>query len=238
MRSAGIVVWRKIVEVLHDDIASGAIPAGSRLPTETILAQRFGVNRHTLRRALAELQADGLVSVQHGRGSFVRLQPVVDYPLAARTRFSDIVSAQSRLPEGELLDTREELASADVAKALELPAGARLVTLDILRRVDGLPISVSTTCLDATRFTGIDAAFTDTRSLTLALERFGIVDYMRRRTRIWTRMPTAEEALLLRQTNDKPVLVMESIDQDLSGHALQFSVARAAGDRLQLVVGS
>ena len=49
-------------------------------------------------------------------------------------------------------------------------------------------------------------------------------------------MPTPEEALLLRQGTEKPVLVVESIDQDPSGRALQFSVARAAGDRLQLVV--
>ena len=236
MRSAGIIIWQQIAEVLAGEIASGTITPGARLPTEMVLAQRFGVNRHTLRRAVAALEADGLVSVQHGRGTFVRSPPVVDYALGPRTRFSEIVSGQSRIPEGELLSGRREAAAMATADLLGLSAGSPVSVLEILRRVDGLPVSVSSTYFDAARFGDIDAAFRDTGSLTSALARFGVSDYMRRGTRIWTRLPTQEEALLLRQAVDAPVLVMESVDEDINGRTLQFSRTRAAGERLQLLV--
>ena len=62
-----------IVETLKNEIAS--LPAGTKLPAEVALADRFKVARETLRRALAVLEADGLISTQHGRGRFVGAGP-------------------------------------------------------------------------------------------------------------------------------------------------------------------
>jgi DNA-binding GntR family transcriptional regulator len=51
-------------------------------------------------------------------------------------------------------------------------------------------------------------------------------------------MPTPEEAVLLRQRADVPVLVKESVNQDDSGQAIEFGVSRAAGQRVQVLVAS
>jgi GntR family transcriptional regulator, phosphonate transport system regulatory protein len=238
MRSARVVIWQKIAEVLTAEIGSGSFPPGARLPTETVLAERFGVNRHTLRQAIGALSTAGLVSVQHGRGTFVRPAPMLQYPIGARTRFREILSRQSLMPDGELLASRESPATAEAAEALGLPAATPVMVLEILRRADGLPVSVTTSHLPASRFGGIDAAFRKTNSITAALRAFGVPDYTRRSTRIWTRMPTPEEAVLLRQRADLPVLVMESVNQDESGQAIEFGIARAAGQRLQLLVAN
>jgi GntR family phosphonate transport system transcriptional regulator len=238
MRSARVVIWQRIAEVLAAEIGSGSFPPGGRLPTEAVLAGRFGVNRHTLRQAIGALSSAGLVSVQHGRGTFVRPAPMLEYPLGARTRFSEILSRQSLMADGELLAAREGLASAEVAEALGLPVETPVVVLEILRRADGLPVSVSTAHLPAPRFRGIDVAFRETNSITAALRAFGVADYTRRSTRIWTRMPTPEEAVLLRQRGDVPVLVMESLNQDERAQAIEFSISRAAGQRLQVLVAN
>ena len=74
--------------------------------------------------------------------------------------------------------------------------------------------------------------------MTAALRAFGVADYTRRSTRIWTRMPTLDEAVLLRQRADVPVLVMESVNQDVSGQAIEFGISRAAGQRVQVLVAS
>jgi GntR family phosphonate transport system transcriptional regulator len=238
MRSARVVIWQRIAEVLAAEIGSGSFPPGGRLPTETALAERFGVNRHTLRQAIGALSTAGLVSVQHGRGTFVRPAPMVEYPIGARTRFSEIISRQSMMADGELLAARESPATPEVAEALGLPATTPVVVLEILRRADGLPVSIVTSHLPAPRFRGIDAAFRETNSITAALLRFGVADYTRRSTRIWTRMPTPEEAVLLRQRADVPVLVKESVNQDESGQAIEFGVSRAAGQRVQVLVAN
>jgi GntR family phosphonate transport system transcriptional regulator len=238
MRSARVVIWQRIAEVLAAEIGSGSVLPGARLPTETTLAKRFGVNRHTLRQAVGALSTAGLVSVQHGRGTFVRPAPMLEYPLGARTRFSEILSRQSLMADGELLAVREAPATAEVAEALGLSPTMSVAVLEILRRADGLPVSVTTSHLPVPRFSGIEAAFRETNSLTAALAAFGVADYTRRSTRLWARMPTPEEAVLLRQRADLPVLVMESVNQDEAGLGIEFGITRAAGQRVQVLVAN
>ncbi|GAB0117276.1 phosphonate metabolism transcriptional regulator PhnF [Acidisoma sp. 7E03] len=238
MRLPRVVMWQRIAEVLAAEISAGTYPPGSRMPTETALAERFGVNRHTLRQAMGALSDAGLVSVQHGRGTFVRPAPVIEYPVGPRTRFSEILSQQSRLAEGELLAFRESPASADVARALEIAEGEAVVILEILRRADGQPVSLKTAHLPSSRFRGIEGVFRETNSLTAALGRFGVADYTRRSTRIWVRLPTPEEAVLLHQKTAEPILVMETVDQDETGRPVEYGMARAAGQRVQVLVAS
>jgi DNA-binding GntR family transcriptional regulator len=62
-RKTGVALWRQIEQVLTSEIEAGTLEAGSRLPTEPALAERFGVNRHTVRRAVSSLVDRGLVKV-------------------------------------------------------------------------------------------------------------------------------------------------------------------------------
>ena len=86
-RGSGVAVWRQIAQQLENGLRAGGIAAGTKLPTEIELAARFTVNRHTVRRAIADLAARGLVRVEQGRGTFLQ-DLVVDYPLRRRTSFS------------------------------------------------------------------------------------------------------------------------------------------------------
>ncbi|MBO0345342.1 GntR family transcriptional regulator [Roseibium sp. CAU 1637] len=61
----------KLRQALEDDIATGALPIGTRLD-EVKLAQRFGVSRTPIREALIELATAGLVEQKPRRGAFVR----------------------------------------------------------------------------------------------------------------------------------------------------------------------
>lgn len=68
----GVALHRQVFLVLRDRIASGAYPAQAALPTEEALCEQFGVSRITVRRALADLTAQGFVERRQGVGSFVR----------------------------------------------------------------------------------------------------------------------------------------------------------------------
>ena len=74
----------------------------ARLPTEAQLSARFGVNRHTVRRALEELSRNGLVRIEQGRGSFVA-EDVLDYTVGPRTRFSEWIRRHNKEPSGRVL---------------------------------------------------------------------------------------------------------------------------------------
>ena len=75
MTSPRIPIWQSIAQSLQSEIAQGHYAAGDKLPTEAELALRFGVNRHTVRHALADLAQGGLVHARRGAGVFVTIRP-------------------------------------------------------------------------------------------------------------------------------------------------------------------
>jgi GntR family transcriptional regulator len=74
---AGVPLHRQLFLVLRDEIVRGALDPGEALPTEQALCDQFGVSRITVRRALADLSEEGLITRKHGVGSFVLDGPSV-----------------------------------------------------------------------------------------------------------------------------------------------------------------
>ncbi|MGE4219268.1 MAG: phosphonate metabolism transcriptional regulator PhnF [Alphaproteobacteria bacterium] len=234
-RGTGLTLWRQIEQQLAAEIGAGVFTPANRLPTETVLAARFGVNRHTLRQAVNALAERGLVRVEQGRGTFVQ-EAVIDYAIGRRTRLSEIVSRHDRSPSGRLLAARTERTGTAVAEALGIPVRSRCLTLETLREADGIPIAIGTHHLPANRFAGLAEAFETAGSLSAAFAEFGIGDYERRTTKVTARMPTAEEARLLQQPRSRPVLVSAGIDAEPHGLPFHYVVTRFPSDRVQLVV--
>jgi DNA-binding GntR family transcriptional regulator len=63
--------YRRIAEDLRQQITSGELATGQRVPSEAELMRRYGVSRGTARQGLALLEATGLVTTVHGKGRFV-----------------------------------------------------------------------------------------------------------------------------------------------------------------------
>ncbi|MEV7445232.1 GntR family transcriptional regulator [Streptomyces sp. NPDC091204] len=66
-----VAPYERIANDLLDQIRSGALPAGTKLPSEAQLAERYAVARGTVRRAVRELETSGYVEARHGVGRFV-----------------------------------------------------------------------------------------------------------------------------------------------------------------------
>jgi len=228
-------LWKQIMQALRRDIIDGSMPPGHRLPTELELADRFRVNRHTVRRALAELQGEGLLTIEQGRGTFVREQ-VLDYPVSRRTRFRENLSRQRRIAGGTLIASHEVEADRAAAESLLIARGSRLAMLEILREADGRPVSVATHFFPLPRFRGIDELFRASGSITTALAQLGVADYVRQTTCISSRLPSLREAELLCLVRTRPLTVLTSVNVDLKGVPIDFGVTRYAGDRVQVVV--
>ncbi|MDB5818770.1 MAG: Transcriptional regulator, GntR family [Rhizobacter sp.] len=71
LSAKGALLHRQLFLLLQQQIASGRLRDGEQLPTQDALCQQFGVSRITVRRALADLQAEGLIRNEQGVGAFV-----------------------------------------------------------------------------------------------------------------------------------------------------------------------
>jgi len=234
LRQDGIALWRQIAGRLQQGITTGDHPPGSRLPTEAELSKQFGVNRHTVRRALEELSRGGLVRVEQGRGTFVS-EDVLEYSVEPRTRFSEWIRRHNKEPSGRILQLREIGADAQVAAALGLRPGARVILLERLGFADDRPVSLARHHFPATRLKGLMEALQNSARITEALQAIGIADYLRQTTRVTARLPTATEAELLRMPRNRPVLIAENINVDRAGAVIEFGISCYPTPRVQIV---
>ena len=233
-REGGVALWRQIANTLHAEISGGGLGPGDRLPTEAVLSQRFGVNRHTVRRGLEELSRTGLIRIEQGRGSFVT-EDLIDYTVAPRTRFSEWIRRHNKEPSGRVLQLREVSADAIQAAGLNIRAGGRAVLMERLGLANDRPVSLARHYFPAARLRGIREALTATDSITAALARVGVTDYFRQVTRVSARMPNAEEAVLLRMPRTRPLLVCENVNVDGNGTVVEFAIGCYPTPRVQVV---
>jgi GntR family phosphonate transport system transcriptional regulator len=236
-RGSGVTIWRQIAEDLEADIAQGRFAPGSRLPTEAELAGRFGVNRHTLRRAIEALAERGLVRAVQGSGTFVETAPLA-YPVGPRTRFSETIIGQAREPGGVLVEARTIGATADVADALKLAPSAPVLNLVTVLTVDGVPVSWGDIHVDGARYGELGTHYRALGSLTAAWTACGVTDYRRAWTRIGAGLADGRDAAMLQRAERRPVLIVDSLNVDAEGAPLQWTRSHMAADRMRLIVST
>lgn len=226
-------IWQQIRDILLSEIRAGELGADGRLPAAGRLADRFGVNRHTVRQSLMALEDAGVTETRQGAGSFI-VAPVVDYPISARTRFSDIVLSQGKAPSGEILRIGEKASTREIAEALELKHGRPVLMVENSCRADGRMIGLARHFFPAERFRPLRQAFKETTSISQALRSVGVENYSRRSTTVSSRLPTSREARLLQQPLTRPVLVSKAVNVDDDGQPIEFGVTLFLADRVRL----
>jgi GntR family phosphonate transport system transcriptional regulator len=228
-------LWQSIAETLSAEVAAGHWGAGDRLPTEAALARRFGVNRHTVRRALARLADLGLVHARRGAGVFVA-GGRTDYPLGPRVRFHQNLQAAGRVPGRRILALGTRRADAEEAAALALDAEERVHVCDGVSLADGVPIAIFRSVFPAARFPELPAILSEESSITRALARLGVADVLRAATRISAVTATAAQAVHLRVRQGDPLLLSVAVNTDAAGRPVEYGTTWFAGDRVSLTL--
>ena len=141
-----VPLYARVEASLASEIASAVLPSGSQLPTEDDLTERFGVSRTTVRKAVENLVARGLLEIRRGKGTFVT-EPKIRQELTELSGFVEDMVALGRNPTAKLLDKRLVPASDTVARHLDLPLGAQVYRIERVRLADGIAMSFDETYL-------------------------------------------------------------------------------------------
>lgn len=235
-RGVGVALWRQIADAIRREISSGIADAQGRLPPEGELAVRYGVNRHTVRAAIAALAQEGVLQSIQGRGTFVRRQKRLVYPIGERTRFSAGLEGQARERQIVVLSHRREPAAAETASALGITAGEDVVVIESLGKADGLPVSRATSWFCARRFPDIAETLERTGSVSEAFRAYGIDDYRRASTAVEARHADGQELRDLGLSAGAVVIVTRALNVDADGTPVQYSLTRFPADRVELVL--
>lgn len=187
---------RQLADELHAAIAQGRtlsvqdsepikLESGAKLPTEPELARHFEVGRSTVRTALAQLAAEGLIETRGRSGTFIRLLQPLCRPLLAhwQTRKEDgdtwsaHVAATGRTPSHDF-DFRIVPAPESVAESLKLDTDALVVVREQLRYIDDVPWSQGTAYYpyDIARASGVDDPHDIPEGAARRMAQHGYVD--------------------------------------------------------------
>ena len=229
---SGFSAWRMIAEELRREIVEGQLAVGAKLPSESELAERFGVHRNTVRQAVAALAAEHLVVARRGSGTFVAEHALVVHRIGVRTRLSNSVGARGT--SGRLLEwALEAQPPLTVSQTLRLD-GRPALRMESVRAVDGLPISRATHWFDPQLVPDLHAHYAALGSITLALREVGVADYVRTSTSIGARVATVAETADLDLPAGTVVLVARAVDALTDGTPLQVGMTRVRADRVEL----
>ncbi|MEM1285753.1 MAG: GntR family transcriptional regulator [Pseudomonadota bacterium] len=227
-------VWRQLADLIRQRVESGAWRHGDRLPTEIELAVHFGVNRHTLRKAVGTLVEDRLLTTVRGRGTFVAGAPPLafqppwqtseqhgfgDEPITERFLHHQIVEATGRL-----------------GPFLAVDAHAALHRLDLKLEAGTVPVALARYWFAETRFARLDAIYRSAGSMAATLDQLGLPALRRDRMEMSAAMPDDRERRHLALAPSTPVITALSVCRDQDGKPIYACQLRLSPERAALVI--
>lgn len=241
-RHGGKLPYRELADALREQIRSGELQPGDKLPSAGEMARTWGMNRNTVIRALSTLEGEGLVIGERGRGTFVRTQPVRRRVARDRFVYRDARGYYfDRAVKGwvPLHPALISTASAGVEAAGLLGVGTGELVLTRYRRLGppgGAVGQVSTSFLPGwvvEEIPRLGSADTGPGGIYDLLERGGYapLSWMEM---VWARMPSPEESSTLLIDPGVPVLAVGRVTREPGERVVEANVTIMPADRFEV----
>jgi len=231
------VNYLPMIDCIIEKIRRGEFAAGDKIPSETELIKQFGINRHAVRQALGRVENMGWITTFHGKGSYVRPRPpMVSYYVSGNTRFTDNMRQAGQGHKSVLLEWEKGLPTEEEAKNLRLTARELVYRLEILRYVEEIPISVTTSVILEEAVPGMERHLEGFYSLYAMLESHYHFRPVRMKTVFQAAFAGAKDAGYLKMPVEVPILRTESLMCHPAGYPVEYGIARTRGDMSQLCI--
>jgi GntR family transcriptional regulator len=227
-------LWIQAVNLINDQIATGVLKPGSRLPPEREMCHRLGISRVTLRKALSTLVEDGALSPSHGRGWYVAPSGGTsrEWPNNLES-FTETANRMGLVANSQVLRAEVVPASIDEAEELSIAPGTSLFVLERVRQLNDVPIALDLTRIRADLVPNFATADFRTDSLYAKLIDAGL-EPARADATIEAREADDHVAKHLLLQAGKPVLVINELVVNPADKPLFASTVRYRGDRYRL----
>ncbi|MFJ8723343.1 GntR family transcriptional regulator [Streptomyces sp. NPDC093269] len=206
---------------------------GDPIPSERTLSARLEVSRPTLRAAVDELVAAGLLVREHGRGMFVAPEKITQ-ELVSREQTMSLPQAGGTW-SSRLLEFTTIQAGARVGRRLRLSPAAKIVYVARLRLVDGAPMAIEHLHIRADLVPGLSAQELEDGDLYEHLRRHHDVHVREAMQTIEPTVVTRAEADVLDVPELSPAMLIERLTSDAAGRPVEYVHSLYRGDRYRIV---
>lgn len=203
--------------------------------SEKDLTDKFGVNRHTVRRAVEELVKRGFLEKRHGFGTFVAEKKVA-YRVKNCQRFTQAAQADNLTIETTLVQKEIIVASGSLATKMQLKNGEEVFFIETLRKIEAQTVALI-------------SHFIPTNIGCKALQHYesgSLGDFLKEHCHIQTKktsslvscvMPNAEDSFKLKMTSAQPILKVKTINTHITTKKIiEYSITRFRSDMVHLEI--
>lgn len=202
--------WESIAEKLMQDIRSGKLPPGEKMPSQNQLAGHFGVPRTHIRKAYEQLEELGYLFSHQGKGTFAALPPPM-IPLAMElSGFAQEMAQQGLQCENRVVQRKWLHYKPQLFHILGASSQDKVLKISRLRMVEGIPAALHTSYLSAARFPHLEADEKNIQSVSQYLRAQGYEHCQASQRCLAMLVPTKKERKLLDISGCSPALVLTS----------------------------
>lgn len=197
------------------------------LPSERDLAQEFSVSRPTVRKALASLEKEGIISKNEGRGYLVKspLEKYVDHELDSFIGFFQDAVQQGKKISSKIIQQTIIPADPTISGCLEIEPNTLVFVLERIRYIDDYPTCIAKSCIPLSVMPEIVDYDFDKESLFSVLESKGISLAFAKRS-IEVIPPTDLENVYLNLDKNEPVYVFKSIGFAKNQKPFEYEISK------------
>jgi GntR family transcriptional regulator len=230
-----VPLYHQLQCVLKAEIEAGKWQPDQQIPTETKIAERFGVSKITVRQALQALAEQGYIRREQGRGTFVSRRNFDEGPREL-TSFTEEMRRHDLTASSRVLEQLVVAADEGVSEALRLPPHEPVFVLRRVRLANGEPMGVQTAHIPAALVPGLEKENLETASLYETLQgRYGLYPARARET-YFASLADCKASELLRIPVGSPVYAAERVTMLPNEKPFEFVLSIMRGDRYSIVL--
>lgn len=228
-------LYFQLADAIEQQIASGSLRPGDRLPSERDLAQDAGISRMTARQALTYLADRGAIDIRHGVGTFVAQPKITSDPLHL-LGFTEQMMAIGGTVSSTVLAQDVISAAPSIAAVLAIGSGDPVVRIQRLRSLNDTPMLLETSFFPHRLCAGIETVDLSHRSLYATLD----LDYGVRLTHAQQSVEAiaanAAESVLFGMEPGSPMLLLEGVASTATNEPGEYFKAVYRGDRFKFAL--
>jgi GntR family transcriptional regulator len=224
------------MDILKEKVQRGTWVPGDQIPGEHDLCEMYRISRTVVRQALQELELEGVINRQRGKGTFVSLPKISEGIVQKLTGFYQDMVERGLRPGTKVLHRNVGPSTEKVARFLNINPGEKVIDILRLRFINEEPIQLVTTYVPFDVCPALASVDLTNRSLYEFLEKECGVVIAKGRRYVEAVLANDSEAELLGIERGAPLLMLDSISFSETGQPIEYYHALHRGDRSRFEV--